>query len=80
MTFQIILAVWLVPILVYFWIGWIKLPKDSTLGDLIYLFNYDCSCLFPPVICVLIPLVNVVCLIITLGTMILDWMSNCKIK
>ena len=80
MIWIIILVLWLIPIPIYFWLGWMELPKNSTVGDLCKLFSEEGPKYFPSMSDVFIPGINLICLPITI-ILLLDKLSrDCKIR
>ena len=80
MTWLVILASWIVPMLIYFWLGWRKLPKNSTLGDLGKLLNREDPEYLPPIQFVLIPGINLMCLLVTITLLADKLFHDCKIR
>lgn len=84
-TILILLLLWISPILLYLFIAWLCLPKNSTISDLADMLSDDDY--FAPFFLMIMPAINIIALLATIIVVIIGSTSkyirkygNIKIK
>lgn len=85
-TILILLLLWISPILLYLFIAWLCLPKNSTISDLADMLSDDDD-YFAPFFLMIMPAINIIALLATIIVVIIGSTSkyirkysNIKIK